>query len=130
VAVDPPELGPPSGYANGILVPAGRRLLFIAGQVGWDAAQTMVEGGFAAQFAQALRNVLAVVRAAGGAPQDVARVTLYVVSRDEYAAARRDIGRAWRELLGRHYPAMAMVEVKGLLEPGALVEIEATAAVP
>ena len=130
VVVDPPALGPARGYANGVLVPAGRRLLFVAGQIGWDAQQQLVDGGFAAQFAQALRNVLAVVGAAGGEPADVARLTIYVLDRGEYAAARREIGAAYRELMGRHYPAMALVEVRALLEDGARVEIEATAAVP
>jgi enamine deaminase RidA (YjgF/YER057c/UK114 family) len=128
--VDPPELGTPRGYANGVLVPAGRRLLFVAGQIGWTAEQRLVGEGFAAQFAQALANVLAVVRAAGGAPEDVARLTVYVLDKQEYAACRGELGRCWREQLGRHYPAMALVEVRGLLEPGAKVEIEATAAVP
>jgi enamine deaminase RidA (YjgF/YER057c/UK114 family) len=128
--VDPPELGAARGYANGVLVPAGRRLLLVAGQVGWDGAQKLVSDDFAAQFAQALANVLTVVRAAGGGAADVARVTLYVVDKEEYAAARREIGRHWRALMGTHYPAMSLVEVRGLLEPGARVEIEATAAVP
>src|SRR6187399_2034815 len=104
--VDPPELGRPQGYANGILVPAGRRLLFVAGQIGWDGEQRLVGDDLAAQFAQALANVLAVVRAAGGAAADVARLTVYVVDKDEYAASRHELGRRWRELMGRHYPAM------------------------
>jgi enamine deaminase RidA (YjgF/YER057c/UK114 family) len=128
--VDPPELGPARGYANGILVPAGRRLLLVAGQVGWDGRQQIVAGGLVEQFAQALANVLAVVRAAGGAPADVARLTLYVLDREEYARHRRELGERYRSLMGRHYPAMALLEVRGLLEPGALVEIEATAAIP
>ena len=128
--VDPPELGQPQGYANGVLVPAGRRLLFVAGQIGWDAEHRLVGDNIVAQFAQALENVLAVVRAAGGEAADVARLTVYVVDKAEYAAARREIGQRWRELMGRHYPAMALVEVRGLLAPGAKVEIEATAAVP
>lgn len=128
--VDPPELGTPQGYANGVLVPAGRRLLFVAGQIGWDAEQRLVGDDLPAQFAQALANVLAVVRAAGGDAADVARLTVYVVDKDEYAASRQELGRRWRELMGRHYPAMALVEVRGLLAPGAKVEIEATAAVP
>jgi len=128
--VDPPELGPAKGYANGVVVPAGRRLLFVAGQVGWDEAQRLVGDDFAAQFAQALRNVLAVVQAAGGGAGDLVRLTVYVTDRAEYAASRRDVGQRWRELMGRHYPAMALVEVRGLLEPGAKVEIEATAALP
>jgi enamine deaminase RidA (YjgF/YER057c/UK114 family) len=129
-AVDPEALGPPRGYSNGILVPAGRRLLFVAGQVGWGPGQTLVAGGLVEQFAQALRNVLAVVRAAGGEPADVARLTLYVLDREEYARQRVELGRRYRELMGRHFPAMALVEVRGLMEPGAVIEIEATAAVP
>ena len=128
--VDPPELGRPQGYANGILVPAGRRLLFVAGQIGWDAEQRLVGEDFVEQFAQALSNVLTVVDAAGGQAADVARLTVYVVDKAEYAGARREIGQRWRELMGRHYPAMALVEVRGLVAPGAKVEIEATAAVP
>ena len=128
--VDPPELGPAQGYANGVLVPAGRRLLLVAGQVGWNAEQRLVADDFVAQFAQALANVLAVVRAAGGEATDVARLTVYVVDKQEYAASRRDLGGRWRELMGRHYPAMTLVEVRGLLAEGAKVEIEATAALP
>jgi enamine deaminase RidA (YjgF/YER057c/UK114 family) len=127
--VDPPELGAPQGYANGILVPAGRRLLLVAGQIGWNGEQKLVGDDFAQQFAQALANVLAVVRAAGGEPGDVARLTVYVVDKAEYVANRRAIGQRWRELMGRHFPAMALVEVRGLLEPGAKVEIEAMAAI-
>ncbi|HEV8631909.1 MAG TPA: RidA family protein [Thermoanaerobaculia bacterium] len=128
--VEPPELGRPRGYANGVLVPAGRRLLLVAGQIGWNGEQKLVSADFAAQFSQALANVLAVVRQAGGMPADVARLTVFVLDKGEYAAARAELGRRWHELMGRHYPAMSLVEVRGLLEPGAKVEIEATAAVP
>jgi enamine deaminase RidA (YjgF/YER057c/UK114 family) len=128
--VDPPELGTPRGYANGVLVPAGRRLLFVAGQIGWDEQQQLVSEDFAAQFAQALSNVLVVVRAANGLPSDVVRLTVYVLDKEEYAASRRDLRARWRQLMGDHYPAMALVEVSGLLAAGAKVEIEATAAVP
>jgi enamine deaminase RidA (YjgF/YER057c/UK114 family) len=130
VAVDPPDLGPARGYANGILAPAGRRILFVAGQIGWDAQQRLVGDGFVEQFAQALANVLLVVAEAGGSADDVARLTLYVVDREEYVAARAEIGRHYRQLMGRHYPAMSLVEVRSLLEPGARLEIEATAAIP
>jgi enamine deaminase RidA (YjgF/YER057c/UK114 family) len=130
VVVDPPDLGQPRGYSNGIVVPAGRRLLFVAGQVGWDPQQRLVGDGFVEQFAQALANVLLVVAEAGGSADDVVRLTLYVVDRDEYAKSRNEVGRHYRQLMGRHYPAMTLVEVRGLLEPGARVEIEATAAVP
>ena len=123
--VDPPELARPSGYSHGL---RGRgELLFVAGQVGWDAQERLVSDDFVAQFAQALDNVLAVVRAAGGVPESVGRLTVYVTDKDEYLRRRRELGPAWRERFGRHYPAMALVEVKGLLEPGAQLEIEATA---
>lgn len=124
-AVNPPGLARPSGYSHGL---RGRgELLFVAGQVGWDAQERMVSDDFVAQFAQALDNVLAVVRAAGGAPESVGRLTVYVTDKDEYLRRRRELGLAWRERFGRHYPAMALVEVKGLLEPRAQLEIEATA---
>lgn len=129
--IDPEALGGRGrGYSNGILAPAGARLLFVAGQVGWDRDRRMVEGGFAAQFERALANVVEVVRAAGGAPEHLARLTLYVVDRNEYVAALSAVGAAWRRVVGPHYPAMALVEVAGLLEPDARVEIEATAALP
>ena len=92
--------------------------------VGWDATEQMVPGGFVAQFEQALRNVLAVVSQAGGGPDSVVRMTVYVVSREQYLASLADLGAAWKRTMGRSYPAMALVEVAGLVEPGALVEIE------
>jgi enamine deaminase RidA (YjgF/YER057c/UK114 family) len=128
--VDPPDLGPPRGYSNGILVRPGRSLLFVAGQVGWDARQQLVGDGLVEQFAQALANVLLVVAEAGGSADDVVRLTLYVVDREEYVRSRGEIGRHYRQLMGKHYPAMTLVEVSALLEPGARVEIEATAAIP
>ena len=125
--INPPKLGRPSGYANGVLTPPGVRVLFVAGQIGWDERQRLVSEDFAAQFERALRNVLEVVREAGGAPGSIGRMTVYVTDKREYLARRADVGAAWRELLGRHYPAMTLVEVKDLLEDGAKVEIEATA---
>ena len=125
--INPPTLGRPSGYANGVLTPPGVRVLFVAGQIGWDERQRLVSADFAAQFERALRNVLAVVAEAGGAPGSIGRMTVYVTDKREYLARRAEIGAAWRELLGRHYPAMTLVEVKALLEDGAKVEIEATA---
>ena len=130
IYVNPPELGAPRGYTNGVLVPAWSRLLFVAGQIGWDGDQQLVGGGFAAQFGQALDNLLAVVRAAGGAPEHVARMTIYVADRDEYLAASREVGAAYRVRFGKHFPAMSLVEVSRLLESGARVEVEATAALP
>jgi enamine deaminase RidA (YjgF/YER057c/UK114 family) len=130
-AIDPDSLGGRgSGYSNGILTPAGSRLLFVAGQIGWDRAHRLVDGGFVAQFEQALANVVDVVRAAGGAPEHLARLTVFVVDRGEYAGALQAVGAAFRRVVGRHFPAMSLVEVRGLLEPGAKVEIEATAAIP
>lgn len=118
------------GYANGILVPAGGATLFVAGQIAWDADQRLVgRDDMGAQFAQALRNVVAVVEAAGGKPEDIARMTVYVTDKQAYLARTRDIGAAWKELLGRHFPAMALVQVADLLEEGAQVEIEATAVI-
>lgn len=127
--LDPPTLGPARGYANGILVAPGGALLFVAGQIGWDETQTLVPGGMAAQFLRALDNLLTVVAAAGGRPTDVVRLTVFVTDKAAYVAVRRELAAGWRERFGRHYPAMTLVEVRALLEPGALVEIEATAAI-
>jgi len=119
----------PVGYAHGVA--ASGRLVVTAGQVGWDPATgTFATDDLAGQTAQALRNVVALLRAAGAGPEHLVRLTWYVTSRDEYAAARRDIGRAWREIVGRTYPPMAVVVVAGLVEARAKVEIEALAVVP
>ncbi len=123
--VQPEGWAPPRGYSNGYRV---GNLLFVAGQIAWDAQCTLVgRGDFAAQFHQALANVKAVVEAAGGRVEQVGRVTVYVSDKAAYLAALRDVGTAWRALFGRHYPAMSLVEVSALLEAGAMVEIEATA---
>lgn len=119
----------PSGYANGMS--ARGRLIVTAGQIGWDpATMTFPDETFPGQCAQALRNVMAVVRAAGAEAEHLVRLTWYVTSRDEYNAALRDIGASYRAIVGKHYPAMAVVIVAGLVEPKAKVEIEATAVVP
>jgi enamine deaminase RidA (YjgF/YER057c/UK114 family) len=123
--VNPPSLGRPVGYSNGVLAPGG--LLCIAGQVGWDERQRIVSERFADQFDRALENVLRVVTAAGGTPDSILRLTIYVIDRAEYVAARREIGERYRARMGRHYPAMTLVAVKELFEEGARVEIEATA---
>jgi len=128
-AIDPPTLAPPKGYSNGVLMDPGR-ILFVAGQIGWNAESTIVTGGLAEQFEQALRNVLDVVGAAGGSAEHIGRFTIYVTDKQRYLAETKAIGGAYRELMGRHYPAMALVEVADLLEEGALVEIEATAVIP
>jgi len=128
--IHPEGWAPAKGYANGVLVPAGGRHLFIAGQVAWDAEQRLVGDDFAGQFRQALANVVAIVRAAGGEPEHLARMTIYVTDKDRYEASLKQIGAAYRELMGKHYPAMALVQVAALLEAGAEVEIEATAVLP
>lgn len=121
----------PKGYANGIAVDGSCRLVFTAGQVAWDAEQRLVGADdFVAQFRQALANCVAVVEAAGGGPEHVVRMTCYVTDKAAYLAALRELGGAWRDVMGRHYPAMALVQVAALVEDGAMVEIEATAAVP
>lgn len=127
--INPDGLAPPKGFSHGLAYPAGR-LLFVAGQIGWDANERLVEGGFEAQFGQALDNVLAVVQEAGGEPSHIGRFTIYVTDKHAYLSAAKEIGRAYRERMGRHYPAMALVEVADLLETGAMVEIEATAVLP
>lgn len=119
----------PKGYANGVRIPAGQDLVFTAGVVGWDEAQRMVPGGFVAQFDQALANVLAVVACAGGGAQNVAQMTVYVTDREAYLGSLSALGEVWRRRMGRSFPAMALVQVAGLVEEGALLEIEAVAAV-
>jgi enamine deaminase RidA (YjgF/YER057c/UK114 family) len=105
-------------------------LLAVAGQVGWDAEERMVPGGFAPQMEQALANVIAVVRAAGGGPEHLISLTIFVTDKAAYLASVADVGARYRRLMGRHYPAMALVEVAGLIEPQALVEIQALAVLP
>jgi NAD(P)-dependent dehydrogenase (short-subunit alcohol dehydrogenase family)/enamine deaminase RidA (YjgF/YER057c/UK114 family) len=125
--VNPEPLGRPSGYSNGLLLRAGRTL-FVAGQVAWDRERRIMGGDdFAAQFDAALGNVLAVVREAGGRPDQIGRLRIYVADVAGYRAALKEVGAAYRRRMGSHYPAMALVEVGRLLEEGALVEIEAEA---
>jgi enamine deaminase RidA (YjgF/YER057c/UK114 family) len=125
--INPVSLGSPRGYSNGVLTDPGSRLLFVAGQVGWDEKQTIVSENFVEQFDRALANVIAVVTEAGGVPDQIARLVLYVTDKKEYAAGLREIGESYRARMGKHFPAMVLVEVKGLLEDGARVEIEAVA---
>src|SRR5262245_39678444 len=123
--VNPPGLPAPRGYSNGVVLQG--RMLFVAGQIGWLPDGRLVDGGFAGQFDQALANVLAVVGAAGGTPESIGRMTIFVVDKAAYEAVRREVGERYRARMGQHYPAMTLVEVRALLEPGAVVEIEATA---
>jgi enamine deaminase RidA (YjgF/YER057c/UK114 family) len=128
-AIEPEGWAKPVGYANGMS--ATGRIVVTAGQVGWDpATSTFASDDFAAQAAQALRNVVAVLRAGSAEPEDLVRLTWYVTNREEYAAARRAIGAAYREIIGRRYPAMSVIVVSALFEERAKVEIEATAVVP
>lgn len=128
--IHPAELGAPSGYSHGMLAPPGGRLLSIAGQIGWDADRRLAGPGFLEQFERALANVLAVVRAAGGGPEHLLRLTVYVTDKRDYLGDLKAVGAAYRRVMGRRYPAMALVEVAGLVEDGAKVEIEGTAVVP
>jgi enamine deaminase RidA (YjgF/YER057c/UK114 family) len=126
--VNPDTLAPPRGYSNGLVYPGGR-ILFVAGQIGWRRDGSFADG-LAPQFSIALANVMEVVRAAGGTPEHVGRLTIYVTDKRAYLEATKAIGAAYRHHMGKHYPAMALVEVKALLEDRALVEIEATAVLP
>jgi enamine deaminase RidA (YjgF/YER057c/UK114 family) len=127
--VNPASLARPSGYSHGIRVERGRALLALAGQVAWDRNSRIVSDDFAEQFEQALANLLAVVEAAGGAPESVVKLTLFVTDKDEYIASVKNVGERYRRLMGTHYPAMTLVEVKALLEAGAKIEIEGLAAI-
>ena len=126
--LQPPGWAAPKGYANGV----AERGTFVAigGQIGWNAQQAFETDDFVAQARQALQNIVAVLAEAGGRPEHLVRLTWYVVDRDEYVASLRALGAAYREVVGRHYPAMTAVEVGALIEPRARVEIEATAIVP
>ena len=125
----PPGWAPPIGYANGIAVPAGR-IVFIAGQVGWDAQQRFHSEELVPQFEQALTNVLAVLAQAGGLPSHICRMTAYCIDKPAYLEGRAELGRIWRRLMGKHFPAMSMIFVADLLDHPAKIELEATAVVP
>lgn len=126
-AINPESLARPRGYSHGMK--GNGDVVFVAGQVGWNREGRIVSDDFVLQFAQALDNVLEVVWAAGGRPSCVARMVVYVTDRHEYLRRARDVGEAWRKRMGKHFPAMALLEVKSLLEEDAKVEIEATAIV-
>ena len=118
----------PRGYANG--VEGEGRVVFVAGQIGWNEQGEFHEHTLGGQFRQALRNVLAVLKEAGAGAEHIARMTLFVTSREEYVATRPQLGEAWKELMGKNFPAMAVIIVSGFVEPEAKVEIEATAVIP
>ncbi len=124
----PPGWPRPKGYANGIA--ASGRIIFTAGVVGWDAEERFVSDDVAGQFRQVIENTLAILREGGAGPEHIVRMTWYVTDRDAYVAALPEIGAHYRELIGRNFPAMAVVEVSRLVEPKALIEIETTAVVP
>jgi len=126
--LQPPGWARPRGYANGIA--AKGRIVFIAGQIGWDEQSRFQTDDLAAQVRQALANVLSVLAQAGGRPEHIARMTWYVTDKRAYLAAARDIGQIYRELMGSHFPAMTAVQVSALIEDRAQVEIEATAVIP
>ena len=124
----PQGWAPPVGYANGIA--ARGTLVFVAGQVGWDAQQQFHSAALAPQFEQALKNVLAVLAEAGGRAEHICRMTAYCCDKPAYLAARPQLGRIWKSLMGRHYPAMSMIFVADLLDPPGKIELEATAVIP
>ena len=126
--VEVPGWKRPRGYSNGIM--ARGELVFVAGQVGWDSQEKIVSEAFVPQFARALENVRAVLEAAGARPEHLVRVTVYVTDKAAYLSETAAVGAEWRRVLGRVFPAMTLVQVAGLIEEGALVEIEATAVIP
>src|SRR5438552_7556172 len=125
--INPESLGMPRGYANGVLTGPGGRLLFIAGQVGWDRQQQITSDDLVAQFDRALANVIAVVTEAGGSSEQIARLIIYVTDKDEYRARMKEIGERYRARMGKHFPAMVLVEVASLLDDRAKIEIEGIA---
>ena len=127
--LQPPGWAKPRGYSNGIAVKGGTTV-YVAGQVGWTGDAQWEARDFGGQFRQALKNTLEVLAQAGGRPEHIVRMTWYVLDRDEYLGAIKEVGAAWRELMGRHYPTMAVVQVGGLVEREARLEIESTAVVP
>ena len=125
----PPGWAPPIGYANGIAATPGR-IVFIAGQVGWDAQQRFQSEDIVPQFDQALQNVLEVLAQAGGRAEHICRITAFCCDKPAYLAARPQLGRIWRERMGKHFPAMSMIFVSDLLDNPGKIELEATAVVP
>lgn len=129
LAILPEGWKPPVGYANAILARPGRTL-YLAGQVGWNARQVFESEDLVPQFEQALKNILAILAAAGGTAEHITRITAFCLDRPAYLEARPQLGRIWRALMGRHYPAMSMIFVADLLDHPAKIELEATAVIP
>jgi enamine deaminase RidA (YjgF/YER057c/UK114 family) len=128
--INPPALGAPRGFNHGLLVRPGWGLLFVAGQTAASTTGVVRDVAFVSQFAEALQKTIAVVQAAGGTPEHIVRMTVYVTDMDAYRDSRASLTSVWQGLMGRHYPVMALVEVSRLVDPDATVEIEATAALP
>ena len=126
--LQPPGWRRPGGYSNGVA--AEGRMVFVAGLIGWDKNSEFQSDDFIAQIAQALKNTVAVLAEAGAGPEHVTRMTWYITDKQEYLTRGRELGEAYRDVMGRHYPAMAMVQVAGLMDDRAKVEIETTAVVP
>jgi len=128
--INPEALGAPGGYSNGLLVDGGGKLLFIAGQIAWDNNQKIVSDDFVEQFDKALENVITVLRAAGGEAENIARLVIYVTDKIEYRNRTKEVGDRYRKHMGKHFPAMVLVQVAGLLDDRAKVEIEGMAVIP
>ena len=128
--INPESLGAPSGYSNGVLADANGKLLFISGQIAWNEKQQIVSDDFVEQFDRAMANVLTVIQAAGGQPEHVVRLVIYVTNKVEYRRRTREVGEHYRRRFGKHFPAMVLVEVAGLLDDAAKVEIEGMALIP
>jgi enamine deaminase RidA (YjgF/YER057c/UK114 family) len=126
--LQPPGWAAPKGYSNGVST-RGRQV-YLAGQIGWNESQQLVSARFAVQVRQALQNIMVLLAQAGGRPEHLVRLTWFVTNLGEYRAEQKEIGAAYRDVIGRHYPPMSVVQVVSLVEPGAKVEIEATAVVP
>jgi enamine deaminase RidA (YjgF/YER057c/UK114 family) len=119
----------PKGYSNGILAKKGR-VLFLAGQVGWSAEEKFASDKLVPQFEQALKNIVAIVKKAGGEPADICKMTCFCKDRDQYLSSRKELGKIWKEIIGNHYPCMSMIFVVDLLDHPAVIEIEAMAVIP
>jgi enamine deaminase RidA (YjgF/YER057c/UK114 family) len=128
--INPESLGAPSGYTHGLLADANGKLLFISGQIAWDEKQKIVSDDFVEQFDRALANVMTVVRASGADAANIVRLIIYVTNKIEYRERTREVGEHYRKHMGKHFPAMVLVEVKGLLDDAAKVEIEGMAVIP